>query len=412
MKKILLTTLLTIATSFIFAQSTAQSYKIKAEYIQGNILKFTKRIDSLAKGPVKGVELAIEFQTVGERPWHYYHNFPVYGLAATYLDLGNPKLLGEAIALYPYMNFPLIRGRHASLSIKAGTGISFVTKRYSNTNTDGHQSLTGNAAIGSVMNVYFAGGAALEVPLFRGISLSAAYTWNHISNGSVIAPNEGLNMLNAMAGIKYTPHYNEFSIPHQREMQQLPKVFATELVVAGGIRQLYYKDNKFFAIGSMTLSEYYNFNSWYRMGLGADVFYDGVYGEVNAPKNAAGQETKYQRTYITSDELKNKVRAGVSWQHELMIGRLTAGIHMGLYLYDPIKNLEPYTKLQNGTNIKKGLIYSYDIDNEDGWLYTRAILKYKINNQFFASIGLKTHQQKAEFIEWGIGYRFGNSHVH
>lgn len=412
MKKFLPTTLLLIVTSITFAQTTARSYKIKAEMIQGNILEFTKRIDTLAKGTVRGAELAIEFQTVGERPWHYYLNFPVYGFAAAYLDLGNPKLLGQAVALYPYMNFPLIRGRYANFSLKAGAGLSFVTKRYSNTNTDNHQTLTGNSAIGSALNVYFAGGAALEIPLYKGISLSAAYTWNHISNGSVIAPNEGLNMLNAMAGIKYTPHYDEFSIPHQRDMHQLARVFSTELVIAGGIRQLYYKDNKYFPIGSLTLSEYYNLNSWYRMGIGADLFYDGVYGEVNAPKNAAGLETKYQRTYITSDALKNKLRAGISWQHELMIGRLIAGIHMGLYLYDPIKNLEPYSKIQDGTNTNKGLIYSYDIDKEDGWLYTRAILKYRINDKLFASIGLKTHQQKAEFIEWGIGYRFGNSHFH
>jgi len=52
------------------------------------------------------------------------------------------------------------------------------------------------------------------------------------------------------------------------------------------------------------------------------------------------------------------------------------------------------------------MIYPYNIEEEDGWFYTRASLQYAFTNHLFLSIGLKTHLQKAEFIEWGIGYRF------
>jgi hypothetical protein len=78
-----------------------------------------------------------------------------------------------------------------------------------------------------------------------------------------------------------------------------------------------------------------------------------------------------------------------------------------LYLYDPLKNLEPYdvVKSNGGTPLNKGIIYPYNIDQEDGWLYTRASLKYMLTNHIMLSLGLKTHLQKAEFIEWGLGYR-------
>jgi len=76
-----------------------------------------------------------------------------------------------------------------------------------------------------------------------------------------------------------------------------------------------------------------------------------------------------------------------------------------LYLYDPLKNLFPYNDAKNGT-LYKPLIYSYNITNEDGWFYTRATLKYALDKHLFISTGLKTHLQKAEFIEWGLGYRF------
>ena len=131
------------------------------------------------------------------------------------------------------------------------------------------------------------------------------------------------------------------------------------------------------------------------MGLGADVFYDGVYD---------GQ-TQAVRTFLTTNEFRNKFRFGMSWQHELILGRFIGGIDLGLYLYNPLKNLEPYTDAKL-TTLNKPLIYSYNIDTEDGWFYTRITMKYLINNHLFASIGLKTHLQKAEFIEWGLGYKF------
>ena len=92
-------------------------------------------------------------------------------------------------------------------------------------------------------------------------------------------------------------------------------------MLSGGVRQLYYKDNQFFPIGSITIAEFYPLTNYYRMGLGVDAFYDSAFGEVNASLIASENETKYQRTYIASDLLSNKIRAGISWQHELIIGK-------------------------------------------------------------------------------------------
>ena len=96
---------------------------------------------------------------------------------------------------------------------------------------------------------------------------------------------------------------------------------------------------------------------------------------------------------------------GTSWHHEVMLGRLTAGFDFGVYLYDPLKNKSPYVDASNRT-LNKGIIYSYNINTEDGWFYSRATMKYALNRHIFISLGLKTHLQKAEFIEWGLGYRF------
>lgn len=398
MKKVLLLLLLIFSVPSLFSQVT-DHYKFKAEYIRGNVLKHTNHLKNLVKGPVTGGEVALEWYTMGEKEWHSYYNFPTIGLGLNVLNLGNPDTLGYSIALYPYLNIPIIKTDYFIFNIKPGVGISYVTKTFKNTaayRADGSVNLDrNNAAIGSHLNVFFSAGVNMEIPIVSGIRFTADYAWNHISNGSIVQPNSGINMLNAYIGLKYVPDYKNCGMcgtAGTADMVQSPSV---EITVSGGTRQLYYRDNKNFPIASLALGVYTPITNFYRMGLGVDAFYDGVYTTGSS----------FKRTFLQTDEFKNKVRVGVSWQNELIIGRLIAGIHTGIYLYNPIKNLEPYDEAEKGT-LNKGLIYPYDIEKEDGWFYTRISGKYLITNNIYAAIGLKTHLQKAEFIEWGLGYRF------
>ncbi len=390
-----ITFLLCVFSIAVANAQTLQNYQFKAEFIYGNILKHTKHLENLVKGPVTGGELAVEWQTTGEKPWNQYFNFPKVGIGLVGLDLGNPEMLGQLLAVYPYFNLKLINTPYIHLNLKAGTGVSFLNKRFNNTATDLNDLNTGNAAIGSIVNVYFAGGGNLEIPLFSGLSLVGSYNWNHASNGSFYQPNSGINMLNASIGLSYFPDYKKFRQPVKKEISSLPQTFSFEVIAAGGARELYYRDNKMYGIASLAISVHRQTGNNLKLGIGIDGFYDGVYNG----------DTKFERVYITSDELKNKIRVGISFQPELVFGKLTAGMHFGLYIIDPLKNLSPYDEAKNGT-LNKPLIYPYDIEKEDGWFYTRASLKYDLRNHLFASLGLKTHLQKAEFIEWGMGYRF------
>ena len=399
MKKNHFFVILVLSTNLLYAQTNEQ-YSIKLEGIYGNILAHDQHVKELVSNPVTGAELSLEFQTMGEKSWQQFTGFPIVGVGAVWLNLGNPQKLGNAFALYPYISFPLIRTNFFNLSLKAGAGASYLTKTYYNTNTDSSgnilPSLTGtNGAIGSAINVYFSGGGSLEIPITKGFSFMAEYTWNHMSNGSAVAPNSGLNLLNGFVGLRYFPNYKSFQAPTARYAPKIPRLFSYEIIASGGFRQLYYKDNKTFPIASIAFGVYHPMSNFYRMGLGVDAFYDGAYDG----------NTQFERTYITSNELKNKIRVGVSWQHEILLGRFIAGFDFGLYLYDPLKNLSPYNDAKKGA-LHKPLIYSYNIDNEDGWFYTRAALKYAVSEHYFLSLGLKTHLQKAEFIEWGLGYVF------
>jgi hypothetical protein len=398
MKKMTLICVFALLSITLYAQKTP-AYQFKAEYIYGNILKHTKHLENLVKGPVTGGEFAIEWQTMGEKSWNQFLGFPKFGIGGVFINLNNPDTLGNLFAIYPYLNFPILKTNFINLYIKPGAGISYLNKTFRDATAyfpSGNVNLNrSNAAIGSHLNVFFAGSVNFEMPLVAGLSLTGDFGWNHASNGSIIQPNSGINMINTFIGLKYFPAYKNFHSPVKQNLEQLPRRLTTEIIVSGGVRQLYYQDKKFLPIGSISIAEFLPLSNSYRMGLGLDAFYDGVYDG----------HTQFQRTYLMTDELRNKLRVGISWQHEMIIGRLTAGFHFGLYLYNPIKNLEPYTKAQAGS-LNKPLIYGYDIEKEDGWLYTRASLKYTLSKHIFASIGLKTHLQKAEFIEWGLGYRF------
>jgi len=398
MKKTTLVSILILFFGTIYAQKSPD-YEFKAEYIYGNILKHTKHLENLVKGPVTGGEFAIEWQTMGEKPWNQFLGFPKIGIGGVFMNLSNPDTLGNLFAIYPYLDIPVLKTSFINLYIKPGVGISYLTKTFRDATA--YSSLgdiilnKSNAAIGSHLNVFFAGSVNFEIPLVAGLSLTGDCGWNHASNGSFIQPNSGINMINTFVGLKYLPSYKDFRAPVHQNLENIPRKLTTEIILSGGARQLYYKDNRFFPIGSLTIAEFLPLTNYYRMGVGVDAFYDGVYDG----------STLFERTYLKTNELKNKIRVGVSWQHEMIIGKLTAGFHFGLYLYNPIKNLEPYTDAQSGI-ANKPLIYSYNIEKEDGWLYTRASLKYALSKHMFASLGLKTHLQKAEFIEWGLGYRF------
>lgn len=399
MKKILLFCFILSSIFYLNAQNKS-SLAFKVEYTRGTILTLNSpHLENLVKGPISGGELALEWQTTGKNPWNQYLHFPKVGIGAVYLNLNNPQMLGNLFAIYPYINLPLLRTKFINIYVKPGVGASYLTKTFQDAktlNSSGNVILNqSNAAIGSHINVYFAGSANVEIPIAGGISLTGDIGWNHASNGSFIQPNSGLNMINSSVGLKYSLNAKEHFIPEKINIPNLPKRLTTELILSGGARQLYYLDNRFYPVGSLTLSEFYPLSNAYRMGIGVDAFYDGVYDG----------STSFKRTYLTTNEVKNKIRVGVSWQHEMIIGKLTAGFHFGLYIYDPIKNLEPYNDATLA-RLHKPLIYGYDIDKEDGWLYTRASLKYALSKHIFVSLGLKTHLQKAEFIEWGLGYRF------
>lgn len=384
-----------------------------------------------------GGEVAVEFLPTGRwnclRQW----NNASIGVAAKVLHMGNDKMLGYVIGTYGYINFPFYTSKHFVIGIRPAVGLAFATKTYRNTlpaNIAPYTKAEGvaNWSIGSVVNAYLGLELYMDFPITYGWNITVNGGWTHVSNGSVMHPNSGYNMASASVGVRFTPGiYNMYAkhfgyrppktrVPH-RLYEDVDKPWAVEVSATGGIKQNYYGDNRngqlFFGAASLKAAAYWVPLSIFRIGGGVDAFYDGYYSAVNAEyskQNPDAPVTYFGKTYLKESNVWNCFRIGLSVQPELIIGRLTAGIHVGFYLYDPVKNLEPKDVAkaadQAGTPLSRGIFYQYDFTKasnyQDGWLYMQFVLKYHVLEHLFVQLGLKTHGVRAEFIDAGLGVAF------
>ena len=392
------------------------------------------KVDPFIQRPVLGGSFAVEFLPTGR--WHCLQqwNNASIGVGVSYLNLGNESKLGSAFTAYGYMNQPFYNGKHFRIGLRPTVGLAAVTKRYSNTyeGTHKYQDHEGaNWSIGSILNAYLALDLYMDFPIKDGFEITLSGGWHHISNGSMMHPNAGYNIFGGEIGLRYKPKDEGQGTKDEEPKPDVPrklydgvdKKWAVEISATGGAKQNYYGDNrngqKFFGVASLKAAAYWVPLSIFRIGGGVDAFYDGYYACVSEdyaklPENEGATVTYFGKTYLKESNVKNCFRVGISIQPEFIIGNLTAGIHVGFYVFDPVKNLEPYKKAetadQNGKPLKRGVFYGYDFSKasnyQDGWCYMQFVLKYHVLDHLFVQLGLKTHGVRAEFIDAGIGVAF------
>ena len=332
-----------------------------------------------------------------------------------------------------------------------------------------------NRSVGSVTNFHFPEALYMEFPIRNGWSIAVEGGWYHFSNGSTVQPNSGYNIFAASLGARKTinapakqanspacpgtqasspacpgaqasppamkPLGKQASRPRSERNHQGGTVsrppqdteqhteqdkertttntnppspslcregrggssWTLEFALTAGARQVYYRDQATFAVGEFQAAAYWLAHPIFRLGGGLDLFYDGAYKQ---------RETDFGKTHLATAKPSDCWRLGVSLQPEFIIGHLTAGFHVGFYLLDPVKELEPAADAQaspTGRIENKGIFYSYDLlnagsaGNPDGWLYTQIVLRYRLPYHLFLQANMKAHITKVEFVSLGIG---------
>lgn len=408
-------------TLIVFAQPNR--FTFKANIIDGAIIPTNKTLQSIAPNPTYGGELAIEFPAWNQYAWQQYLGEPTIGVGFVGLDLGDHKVLGQAFALYPYLLIDIVNRRYFELNWKVGAGLSFFNKTYNRVYNEfgndpnwSYYGPTCNNLIGSIVNVYLTTGANFNFPITEQFSLHTDIGYMHMSNGSIIQPNGGINILYVSVGASYKFNNKNFTNNDIDKITfaSLPYKWSVNITGSGGYRELYYADNRGYGVGSLHVGATYNICNWYALGGGVDAFYDGVFNQQGGTRlegltaeqrQEQLKHTRFGRYIILNENLSNKFRIGVSINNEFRIGRITAILDWGVYLYDPIR-LAYYTdETYKHKYEKRPIFYKYKLSKEDGWNYLRLGVRCRIWDNIYIQTAVKTHLSKAEMVEWGIGYQ-------
>ena len=379
--------------------------------LQGGAVMPDGKVDKVVNAPkewhapVWGVNVGVDFAPDWQalKDW----NNATIGVGLSYWNMGH-ELLGHAIAPYAYMNIPLVKLPRCEVGLRPGIGAAFMTKNYRNTVPEGQLFVSvtdANQCVGSVTNLYFPEVLYMNFPLAKGWSISLAGGWYHISNGSTVQPNSGYNIFGAELGVsKVIGLSGDKAIGYEaRDKEEDAKKWSVAVAGTMGGRQVYYRDQQTFVVGSMHASAYWHAHPIFRLGGGVDVFYDGAYIQ---------RETHFGKTNLDLAQPGDCWRVGVSVQPEFVVGNFTAGLHVGAYMYDPVKALEPQWR-EDGLpteRLDKPVFYAYDLLNAgsagypDGWLYTEVVLRYHLPWHMFVQAMMKSHLTKVEFVSLGLGF--------
>jgi hypothetical protein len=360
-------TTLTIAFTFSFSHTKAQTSWTDRLYVEGNyhygfILPTVKYIDYFINEHISGYQINIGLLSDGQKRWQQDYNYPRSGFGFFHSNLGNSELYGSQSALFFYIDRYYFRqNSRFNLGNRLEYGISYVNRIYDldknplNTVLSSHLNVYLNYSIEALIRI----NSLLQLKLGLGIS--------HISNGRFYEPNKGLNFLTTFAGLQYSLNDPNKYLTHNNLEREDTTKHKFVFTLSGAEKQLYRKmDNRY---GVVALSSEYGYRIYRNgfLGLALNTYYDP---SLTKEIELRGRATK------SSD----KLRISLNLSYEMQLGRFSYIFQPGIYLKDNYK--------------------------EDGIISNRLGLRYALNQHWMTGITVKAHWVAiADFIEWGIGYK-------
>ena len=377
-------------------QTGNDRFSLKVQPFVGGYLSPNGNLEAINPSAPAGVNFGFEFPSSQQRPWLQYLNNSTLGVGVSYVDLGD-KVMGKAVSVYPYIMINCVRAKHFELGIKLASGLAYCSETYwTNEQTpDNRDNVNAHFTFGSHLNAYLCGGVNLTFPLTRNLALNGEVGFFHMSNGRMMEPNMGANILYGGVGLVATMNPEEEKEPI--EFPDLPYRWSLNVTLSAGTHSADLTDGHNFLINTFHVGAVYNVCNWYGVGLGADVFYNGAI-DANTNRGLFRDDIEYKNS--------DKVRAGVSINNELQFGRVTAMIDWGVYLYNPARNLyndtgSPYYKVGE----KRPLFYKmHRAGADEAWHYIRFGVKCRVWDNIYVQALAKTHMHIAELIEFGVGY--------
>lgn len=336
-----------------------------AKYCAGAIYKHTKKVHIDPPAWSQEFELSISHRTYGKRQWERINNCPIPSLNFCYSQFGDD--LGNAISVYPGIEWAVLRREKFNWNFKVGGGIGYATKRWTRTDTL-------NNYLGSHLNNFTTIQTNVSIPLSKKTELQAGGRMSHMSNGAFRIPNFGINLFTAYLGLNYYPGkiqkrtFEKAAKPSHRKFNiglRSSIAWAEHGTPDGALHNIY---NQSLFVSTPLLRKHNFF-------AGVDIAYD---------KRAL---SSYKYT-MQSGKLSEAATASTAFiGAELLYGRMGIPFQFGVYL----KNL----RNQDAVWYQK-FGFHYYLYRNDKTLLKRA----------FVGPMLKSNKINADYIEFCLGAMF------
>ncbi len=363
MKRFLTIICFSLSISYSFAQQEVLPYAVNAKMGYGVLMPHRSIMQHLVTGHAQLVELSFDFKSYGQHNFDHHYLLPNAGVSALYFNSGNAEVIGNCFGLYSYFTLPLSRVKFIP-KLRMGGGFGYVEKPFDALDNQN------NNAIGSHLNVCLLVELTNEVNITNNIDWVYGLSLTHFSNGSFAQPNLGLNFATLNTGIKYS--FGDAKTVIAANDYALDKSIKWLAFVYGGLKSnsTHYPEKH----PVVSLSAEGNKRLTYKSMLlfGADIYYNSSIEHMD----------EYNHLEENVDYLKpnSNFQSGVFFGYGLVFDRLMISI-------------------QNG-------IYAYNLEKERGIFYHRVSVRRNFKDKWIANIGLKSHFAVAEYLEFGVGYKF------
>ncbi len=263
---------------------------------------------------------------------------------------------GELIGVLENISFLLFtNNNNFNLSLKTGAGIAVVTKTWFND----YQ----NIFMGSYLNTTLKGDLEAEFYNSRKYRTILSVGFFHVSNGGIIIPNKGLNLLNASLGFMYGMKPNKVAPCPEVNPIMEPIRHSFDLAFGAGVRGVPYSLNGALKGGAI-LTYNYHINPTLIIKFSGDAVYNSVLYNPTDEKTDQFFGSSYEHW-----------RAGISTGIEFNLDPFCVGVSIGKYLY----NKSPF----------------------DIQYYWSTQAKYFFNSRWGIHYTMYSHRYAADFFEIG-----------
>ncbi len=334
---------------------------IGSQWHYGFITPHHKAIQYVVNKPISGFEITLSKPTYGKNIWEKLYRYPRWGAGYFRVSLGNNEILGYGNALFGFLNIPFYKTQRFSVNYQISLGLGYLNKVF-DTGSDPM-----NIVISSHVNAFARFSTDVKYRIYKNIELQGSLNMQHFSNGKLKSPNLGINSVTSSLGVSYLFNNTDKTI-NTAPPEPVLKHNYYYLVYSVGTKTYDDFHEKHYFTSSLSFHYDRVMNKKYTLGLGSDLFYNGAI--------KAAFIDKKEKEATTPDLFRMGFHAGGS----VVYNRLSMILEVGYYVY------AKYVYITR--------------------VYNRVGLRYRLNDHLVLNCTLKSHIAIADFIEWGVGYRW------